>query len=1073
MRRLLIGLVCLALAIPVASQPITSPRANVVAYDNEDGIQNLAYRESPFYLELAGSWKQRTTDSSIIYSRQIDVDKVWKDYMVFLNVRCGHGCRVYVNNNVVGYSDDSRLWEEFLLDNHLKYGRPNTIAIEALKHSQGALLEDSSLSVGLNGEPFILFKSDPCISDISLTADYESASASGTLSLDVQVFNSRRKGRYYVEVEILDPSGRQFDRMGRWVIFDKRNEELVDLSRTWSGITPWNAEKPTLYTAIVRLRNEKMEEEETVGARFGFRSITIDGGVLMLNGKAITLKGVTYGIEHTEGFASREQMRHDVLAMKRNNINAVRTSKYSPMDPYFYELCDQYGLYVIADANLKPASSRHRAVATEKDFIPMFERRVENLRNKYKNHTSIIAWSLGATRDNGVCITAAYRRLKAIEPTRPVIFSGADYGETTDIIAPVYPTAKALKQSLGKTQSRPFVMLSSVDNRCFDELEPLWNLVNNNYILQGGFVERWPLSSVELSELRQLYSPFDVSISKFTPDEGEFIVYNRNDFSGMESYTLDYTIYTNLRPNIIAGDLIVAAQGGASDKVSMRIPQLELMAGEELFIRFNLYNRKREANGNRVERGKVIFPIKQKQAAKHMLEYKTAEQPSLEIKDYVKRLSPHFIGHEDWTAEIVDTIVSVNADHVVSINSMWRYVSNGGIKCHVRASSMIYGTGDVLCEYSVSNTEETKEKLHPTIVLPNCDGDSMSWFGLDRDVIFKERNSGVIGTYHSLKKDIVRSKVRWLAVYGNEASKFVRILDNDATINIKGSDVIIEPVTDQFCLHIKNGFHTSDLVDILATEYPKVTSNTMEPPVISASEVRFSQPLTISINSDPKGTIRYTLDGSEPTASSLVYTSPFCITSTTVVKARCYADGMPPSFTSTRRFNYDYIIGTTFSRKPNTPYNIGSDTLLFDGETSTIDNMTHGWVGFSGKAVNTILELAKNINIDAVILRYAHSPATWAFAPTKVQLSFSSDGSTFNDTVTYEIPFDPTSEDNAQARVVELSIPVNKTDIKFVKIEPVVIENIPSWHKAKGLKPWLMMDEIRISEKLTSSTNKE
>ena len=271
-------------------------------------------------MELTGSWKQRRTDSSIVYTRQIEVDRVWKDYMVFLNVRCGRACRVYINDKVVGYADDSRNWNEFLLDKYLKYGKFNTLAIETIKHPQGALLEDTAIAVGLNGEPYILFKTDPGVSDIGLTADYDALTASGTLTVDASVFNSRHKGRYYVEVEVWDPQGRQLDRMGRWVIFDKRTEEQVDISRTWPDVEPWSAESPSLYTVVVRLRNEKMDEEETIGARVGFRRVEIKDGQLLVNGKPVTIKGVNYGIEHTEGYASREQMRRDVMAMKRNNI---------------------------------------------------------------------------------------------------------------------------------------------------------------------------------------------------------------------------------------------------------------------------------------------------------------------------------------------------------------------------------------------------------------------------------------------------------------------------------------------------------------------------------------------------------------------------------------------------------------------------------------------------------------------------------------------------------------------------------------------------------------------------------
>jgi len=341
MRRFLTLLFPLFLASAALAQPkqeanVLLPRANMVAYEDENAIEKLAYRDSPYYLELSGSWKQRRTDSSILYSRQIDVEKTWKDYLVHLNVRCGRACRVMLDNVVVGYADDSRNWNEFHLSPFLRYGKTMTLTIEALRQSQGALLEDTALRFGLNGEPFILFKSDPGIADIVLDAAYDPMAQTGTLTVDATVINSSRKGKYYLEVEILDPKGHTLDRMGRWLVFDKRSENQADLSRSWAGVTPWSAESPSLYTAVVRLRDEKMNVEEVVGSRFGFRTVAIDGAQLLVNGKPVVLKGVTYGLNHTEGYASRERMRQDVVTMKRNNINAVRTARFSPMDPFFY-----------------------------------------------------------------------------------------------------------------------------------------------------------------------------------------------------------------------------------------------------------------------------------------------------------------------------------------------------------------------------------------------------------------------------------------------------------------------------------------------------------------------------------------------------------------------------------------------------------------------------------------------------------------------------------------------------------------------------------------------------------------
>ena len=1064
-RHLFVGLMALALAWPAVGQHVDRPGLDVVAYYDENDIVKQAYRESPYFLELTGSWKQRATDSSVVYTKKIEAEKSWKDYLVYLNTRCGRACRVYVNDKEVGYGDDSRHWNTFLLNKYLKYGKTNTLSIEAMKNPAGALLEDSTIGVGLNGEPYIMFKNDPNVHDIGLTADYDAATQSGTLSVDATIFNSSRKGKYYVEVEVWDPDGRQLDRMGRWALFDKRTEESVDISRTWSGVEPWSAETPSLYTAVVRLRNEKMEEEEVVGLRFGFRTVTIKDGVLLLNGKAITLKGVTYGVEHTEGYASREKMRKDVLAMKRNNVNAVRTSRYSPMDSYFYSLCDQYGIYVVADANLMPASSHQHVVATDQEFIPMFEKRVENLYSDNKNHSSIIVWTLGDTRDNGVCMTAAYKRLKAIEKTRPVLFAGAGYGESTDMISLVSPKLQDLKQAVSKNSERPFVMTVSVDEAHFNALEDIWQFVENRRNVHGGFVERWPLGEVAMADLRHIYSPADIKLSKITPDEGEFTVYNLNDFSDFSNYLLEYTIYTNLRPNIISGDLPVAIRGGESDKVSMRIPQMDLAAGEELFVRFNLNTRRK--GGIEWQDGSSVFAkvfsLPQKSAAKQMahMEGTAAEDSSLLV-----RLA--FDGHENWSMNIVARQKRMMNDGARCMDNMITYTApDGSVMCDVRSTYTFFSSGDIVVDYTVSPTDRVRDtSLCPIVLLPRY-GDSLTWFGLDREVIFRKNNSGIVGTYtQAVGEGIGRSQVRWCASNDGGSGLFAEVLGQRCSVRVEKNVVCLSPQqkTASFRVHLLR-YENQLPEDLYGYDYPNTTVGMVEPPDIKASELRFSKPLSVTLSSKSKGEIRYTLDGSEPDETSSLYTNPFVLTSTTVVKARVFVKNGSPSFTSTHKFNYDYIVKTDFSRKPNTPYNKNVETALFDGIEGSVDDLTRDWLGFSGKSVTTTLELAKPIDIDYVVLRYAHSPATWAFAPYRVNVLFSSDGVDYGDTMAAELGFDPADEGESEPRVVELRIPVDKNSIGFIKVEPVTVDRIPSWHRAKGLKPWLMVDEVKVVEK--------
>ena len=788
-----LGLMVLVCVFSSQAQPWRS-RANVAAYYDESAVEKSGYRKSPYFQELTDRWQQQPTDSSLIYIRQLDADKTWKYYHVFLNVRCGHAVRVLLNGKEIGYGTDSRHWNEFLLDQYLKYGKSNELTIEALKKPRSALLEDTSLSVGLNGEPFLLFKNDPNISDFTIQTDYNSTTTEGNFTLSANVFCGRKKGKYYVEVLLWDAKGHEFDRMGRWVVFKGKDEEVLEISRSWTGVEPWTAESPVLYTAVIRLRNEKMEEEELVGARFGFRRVEVKDGLLQVNGTPVMLKGVTYGIEHTEGMASRERMQRDVIEMKNHNVNAVHTARFSPMDPWFYELCDSYGLYVICDANLLPLSERHHAVATDRDFIPLFEQQVEHLYGKYKNHTSIIAWSLGNSLDNGVCMNAAYRHLKTIDKTRPVIFSGAGHSESTDVIALRYPDLRSLQQSLSNPGTRPLLMLSSVDSARFSRLSALWQMVIDRYQLQGGFVDSWPLSTEQWSVLHQLYSPLEVRKSKISNDEAEFIVTNRCDFSSLSRYSLEYNIFTTHNPAVAGGDLPLALSPGESDKITLRIPPFTLQPDEEVYVRFSL--------NHRLKPGEIAKP---REAGSRLF-----------------KLSPE----KPQDPVLADTVA---------------------------------------------------DTLHPAHVAPRA-----------------SRNTA--------------------------------------------------------------------------------------------------------------------------------------------------------------------IRSISLSRKPNTPYNIGADTILFDGSKGVIDDLSHGWLGFSGNPPSFHVTLADTLNVSKLTLRFAHTPLSWAFAPVSVSIVLPTD------TINFKTPFDPALEQENEPRVAELQIPIEKSGITHFEIIPHTFPAIPEWHHAKGLKPWLLLDEIEISE---------
>lgn len=1107
MKRLFAAFLMLALGVTSLLAQSIPARPLTVAFDDEKQIARDAWRESPYYMELAGTWRQKNTDSSVLYTKQLDVERTWKDYRVYLNVRCGHACRVYLGGKVVGYADDSRQWNEFLLTPFLKYGKQNTIVVEAMKHPVGALLEDSAISVGLNGTPFILFRNDPEVSDLGLTADYDAAFGSGTLTVDATLVNSSRKGRYYLEVELLDSKGHQVDRMGRWVIFNKSSEEKTDLSRTWPGVQPWSAETPALYTAVVRLRNENMEVEEVIGANFGFRRVEVTDGVLRVNGKPVTLRGVTYGTEHSEGEASRQQMAKDLQAMKLSGVNAVRTTRFSPMEPWFYSLCDRYGLYVAVDANITPASSGRRVVATEQDMIPLFEQRVEHLYGSLRNHPSIVLWSLGNTRDNGVCMTAAYKRLKALDKGRPVMFSGAQSGENTDIIAPTFPTEPELLR-LAAAGGRPVVMARSTDAPHFAALGPLWRAVERNYSLQGGFLDAWPLSSEMLYDLRNLYSPFTISLIRMGGGEGEFRLTNNSDFADFSRFCLEYTIYTNLRPNIISGELPLAVGAGESGKVGMRIPQLDLQPGEEPFIKFDISQRA-EGRQRAVPVSHTVFPLPIRKAAP--VQYRGGGVPLTlnedssgvirirfgnYIVDYDKSLYIYdasrtrqlanpvlvFEDARDCEPSVLASAYRMIDSSTVCIDAMVRYTRGDGRHfCDVRETYAIRSTGDITADYTFVASPSNRMPLKPALnALRWQEHQSMRWYGHAHDMLIAD------GRWRDIEINTLatselgyaeeRHEVRWVVFYDtvDGTALMARLVDSVFAIRQHPAGLELMPSEHgasgnvRLALKVVDGLVDSvaEMCRISTMVYPKVNTGIPEPPVIKANAVRFAQPLTVTITSPVSGDIRYTTDGSDPTVESPLYKKPFVLDATTVVKARVFVKDAPPSFATSRKFNYDYIARTTFSRRPNTPYNVGTDTILFDGERGDINSLSRGWLGFSGGDVVTTVELAKLLDVESLVLRYAHNPAVWAFAPQSVTVAFSVDGNDFTDTLTVRPTFAPDAQSENQPRVVELNVPVDRKGVGFVKITAHTIGTIPQWHRGKGLNPWVLMDEMEVNEKL-------
>lgn len=1244
--------------VEVYEQNRLYPRVNVIPYDDENDIEKWNYFQSSSYILLDEGWVVDYTNdfadrvseiekrdfspkdwSPQVYPdvrwlldgrtlrmpnvgkggvipetgnitatlhNEFDVPKEWTGYDVFLQLQPLSACYVWVNRAYVGYTEDGRSLAEFDITNRLVAGKKNTITLQMVSLSTSNLLEMNRdpRHLGMAVEPALLLKTSANVQDYALRADYKNGN--GVLTIDFNMANRARKGRYYVELELWNPAGRQVDKMGRWFAFDKRSETTVTIERDFENVMPWTAETPNLYTVVVRLLDEKMNLVETVGTRFGFRTVEISDGLLTVNGKAVTLRGVVYA-DYTfdeDGVVDYDLVEADMKLLKNSNVNAIRTAVYSPADPRFYELCDKYGFYVVCDANIHPYSTQSKAIATDNAYSDLFASRVQNMYERYKNHTSIIAWSLGESPDNGTCMMSAFKQLKMKERTRPIIFAGAGYGDNTDIIALQNASIDQVRQYLGRTQSRPLVLLSygSCEGNNMGGLEMLWQLVEDNDNVQGGFFAMWNdvrymttngeavrhglLSSQRgaapaLRELAYIYRPYDVLLRTFTPDAGEFAIENRCDFLSSSDLRLEYSIYTSLKPAIISGEVPQLPDAGADRVFKLMIPHLTLYAGEEMFIRFSLRQRRTvgavkkdsELYGvqysipmNKVQPYPLSFDycgplaVVEKRATDSLhtllaiavagdygtttVDMRRGEITSYQFHGTELLQSPIRLNFwrvptdndrsegsvaKQWQMlrpdimrrEVSDITYTRIDNHSVSVDMMVRYLNTAGATLmDVRQTMLLLATGDILMSSDIMLSENIKSlpRVGFQMQMPK-QFDTVMWTGNDIESYSDRRGAVRVGSHRKAVQSLFhrymrpqeagsRCDTRWLSVSKGDVALFVNMPDThfsfsvypyddiemsraasysslrqrdgwtlnlDALMSGVGSalggidiapEALISGHKQHFSVHLC-GYDPAEFspFDFCRTSYPEVSSNVLEMPRIERDRERFDGPLTITITSSDTGvSIRYTLDGSDPGPLSTLYTGPFVIENTTVIRARAFRKGDAPSFTSQLRCDYAYLSSVAYDKKPNTPYNRNAARALFDGEFGDVADLSDGWIGFSGGDCGATFQLARELDVEQVSMRFAHNPEAWIFAPRQVRVYISYDGQTFNDSIEAPITYHPDLQDEATATVFSVDVKVVRKAVRAVRIVAKGIGRIPEWHRAKGLKPWLMIDEVLVKE---------
>ncbi len=443
----------------------------------------------PVYLNIGFAWRGHFTNNPPevpvrnnhvgSYRRTVTIPSHWDGKQIIAHFGAVTSCiYLWVNGQFVGYAEDSKVVAEFDITPYLHKGQ-NLLAFQVFRWSDGSYCEDQDcwrLS-GVGRSCYLYARPQKAhITDIRIDTDLENDYRDGLLHVTTDM-----KGNGIVTYQLKDQEGNTVS----------RNDvaRLKDVHR-------WTAETPYLYTLLTTLKDSKGETLECIPIKIGFRKVEIKDSQLLVNGQPIYIKGVNrHEIDPDGGYVvSRERMIQDIQLMKQYNINAVRTSHY-PNDPLWYDLCDQYGLYVCAEANQESHGFWYKDDSEAKKTI--FARQILE-RNQHnvclnRNHPSIIIWSLGNETVDGPNFTAAYQWIKSVDKSRPIQFEQAKKGINTDIFCPMYLSQGGCEyyaQSTAAEDDKPLILCEYAHamGNSMGGFKEYWDLVRRYPKFQGGFI---------------------------------------------------------------------------------------------------------------------------------------------------------------------------------------------------------------------------------------------------------------------------------------------------------------------------------------------------------------------------------------------------------------------------------------------------------------------------------------------------------------------------------------------------------------------------------------------------------
>jgi len=493
----------------------------------------------PIYLDerypFTTKWPDAPTEYNPVgtYRKEVNLSKEFLFEDVILHFAGAKSAMyVYVNGDYVGYSQGSKTPAEFNITEFLKQGK-NLIALQQFRWSDASYLESQDMlrMSGIERDVYLYTQPKVFVSDYYAETSLDSTYTDGYFDGIISVKNTSDKtASRKISITISDDEGIYYQ------VFEKveilSNSQLnFNYREQINTIRRWSAEIPNLYSLQIALEDEtQSKNNQFINRTLGFKQVEIKNGQLLINGKAVYFKGVDRHETdpYTGHVVSKESMEKDIRLMKQNNINAVRSAHY-PNDPYWLDLCDKFGLYVIDEANIEShplAIDESTQIGNEMSWLPAHMMRTQRMYYRDRNHPSIYSWSLGNEAGEGEIFRETYQWLKEKDKTRIVQYEPAGKEDYTDLYCPMYPKSEYLIDHAQSNSEKPSIMIeychamgNSVGN-----LQDYWDIIEKFPNLQGGYIWDWVDQSLEYKDANgKPYLAYGHDYHPDLPTDGNFL----------------------------------------------------------------------------------------------------------------------------------------------------------------------------------------------------------------------------------------------------------------------------------------------------------------------------------------------------------------------------------------------------------------------------------------------------------------------------------------------------------------------------------------------------------------------